>query len=240
MASKSDRVKKIKEQQKKIKSRSEGGGNLIFFKADETVRLRCLPVAEDEAFGLEIIQFYLGSDIKGVISPTTFEDMPCAIMEKYEELKASADEDDAKLLESLKPKTKYVVPVIKYKDLAGKEIDEQKGVKLALLTGSQYNALVDYYMDDEHGDFTDPKEGYDLKFSREGKTMMDTKYSVMNCKVKKLAKKYNKIYNLEELLMKEIPSYEETQDYINQFMGTDDKPKKKKSKKGKKVVKKKK
>ena len=106
MATSKERLKKIKAQKKKIKERSEGG-NMFFFKPDTTTRLRGLQVPEDEAPLMEIVHFYLGQDIKGVISPATFGE-PCAIMEMYEELKENGDEDDKKLIDSLRPKKKYV------------------------------------------------------------------------------------------------------------------------------------
>jgi hypothetical protein len=227
----SSREEAIKKQKKKIKDR-ESGGNLIFFKADTTTRLRSLPVPEDEPFGLEIVYFYLGADLKGFISPMTFGE-PCAVYDEYQRMKEEGNEGDENLLKSLKPKTKYVAPFIKYKDAKGKEVDDQGGEKLALLTGGQYEDMIDYFMDDEHGDFTDMKDGYDLKFSREGKGQFDTTYSVMNCKPSKLPKKYCKVYDIEEMVRKEIPTFEETQDTINSFLGVDEKPKKKKSKKDK-------
>jgi hypothetical protein len=202
---------------------------MLFIKADTTVRVRPLPVDENEEFGLEIVTFYLGPEIKGVLSPSTFG-LPCALNEKYLKLKASKDPDDQELAKgALKPKKKYVVPVIKYKDLKGAKIDEQSGVKLLQLANSAYQKMVDYSLDSEAGDFTDPREGYDLKVSRTGSGQFDTEYGVINCKPTPLAKKYNKVYDIKELVMKEMPTYEETKEKLVAFMGEDE-PKKKKKK----------
>jgi hypothetical protein len=224
------RLKKLESRKKKIKDSGGGNNSFLFIKADETVRVRPLPVGEDDEPALEVTQFYLGAEIKGVISPKTFGE-PCALMEKYEELKSSSDEDDQALATKLKPKPKYVIAVIKKKDKMGKEVDEQLGVRLMQIPKGVYQQLIDLFLEPEQGDFTDPAEGYDVKITRTGSGQFDTEYSVVPCKPSPLPKKYNKTYNLEELLRKEVPSYDETQEILNQFLGVDsddEKPKKKK------------
>ncbi len=221
------RRKKLMATKKKIKA-SQEGGNMIFFKADTTTRIRVLPVPEDQEFGMEIVHFYPNQEIKGVISPMTFGE-PCALMEKYEELKNSKDEDDKALAAKLKPKRKFVVPCIRYEDKLGKKVDEKTGAKLAQLTVGQYQDLIDLYLDEENGDFTDPKKGYDIKVTRTGSGMMDTEYSTLAGKTSALHSKFNKVYDLNAMVRKEIPSYEHTQEIMDQFLGTggSDKPKKK-------------
>lgn len=231
--------KKLLARRKSLKESTEGN-SMLYFKADETVRIRPLPVAEDEEFGMEIVYFYPNQDIKGVISPMTFGE-PCALYEKYEELKASKDDGDKELAQALKPKRKFVVPVIKYLDAKGKKVDDKTGVRLAQMTVGQYQDLIDLYLDDDNGDFTDPKNGYDLKITRTGSGQFDTEYSTIPGAKSALPSKYNKVIDIKEMLMKEIPSYEETQEILAKFLGEDDeKPKKKKIKAGEALPKKKK
>jgi len=232
--SKDARRKSLMATRKSIKA-SQEGGNMIFFKADTTTRIRVLPVDEDKEFGQEVVHFFLGQEIKGVVSPMTFGE-PCAIYEKYEELK-NGDDDDKALAAKLKPKRKFVVPAIKYEDKMGKKVDEKIGAKLAQLTVGQYQDLIDLYLDEENGDFTNPKSGYDVKITRTGSGMMDTEYSMLAGKSSPLSPKYNKIYDLEAMVRKEIPTYEETQEILNRFLGIGEK---KKVKKGTTLVKKKK
>ncbi len=220
--------KKLLARRKNLKEATEGSG-LLFFKADETVRIRPLPVPEDEEFGMEIVYFYPNQDIKGVISPMTFGE-PCALYEKYEELKASKDEGDKELAQALKPKRKFVVPCIKYLDAKGKKVDEKTGVRLAQLTVGQYQDLIDLFLDDDNGDFTDPKYGYDIKITRTGSGQFDTEYSTLPGAKSPLNPKFNKVQNIKEMLMKEIPSYEETQELLAKFLGEDDEAPKKKKK----------
>lgn len=234
------RKKKLQQRRKNLAERSEGN-SMLYFKADETVRIRPLPVKEDEEFGMEIVYFYPNSDIKGLISPMTFGE-PCAIYDKYQELKESKDEGDKKLAEALKPKRKFVVPCIKYKDTAGKQVDEKAGVKLAQLTPGQYQDMIDLFLDDDNGDFTDPRHGYDLKITRTGSGQFDTEYNMLPGKKSALNPKFNKVYDIKELLRKEVLSYEETVEKLNEFLGVDGdaRPKKKKIKPGSPELKKKK
>lgn len=230
---------KVSKERRKVllarkKKLEEKGGAFIFVKDGITLRFRALPVDPELEPGVEVIQFYLGQEFKGVISPRSIGE-PCPIMEKYEKLKNSKDEDDKALAEKLKPSTKFVMAVIVKKDKLGKEVDEQRSPGLLQVAKGAYQTMIDYFLDPEHGDFTDPKEGYDLKISRTGTGKNDTKYTVLNCKESPLPKKYDKVWDAQELLKKEIKSYDELEEILGKFLNTaggddedDDKPKKKK------------
>lgn len=75
---------------------SKGNGNGLVFPKEGTLRMRIKSPGDDQELGIEIIQFYLGGNLGGVISPATFDE-PCPFMEKYSELKNSKDEDDKEL-----------------------------------------------------------------------------------------------------------------------------------------------
>lgn len=224
--------KKLEKRKAEIKNSGGGAKGLILFPEGKK-RIRLLPVGDDEDFALETTQFYLGADIKGVISPATFGE-PCAIMEMYNELKKSKDDDDKELADTFKPRKRFLSPAIVYTDDKGKQIDD-RGEQLALLTNGLYNELIDWMLDEDYGDFTDPKTGYDVVVKREGKGQNDTEYSLLKKPESKLDKKYAKKgpYDIEKMVRDIMPSYEETQNYINQFLGLDpddEKPKKKKKK----------
>ena len=222
---------RLQKKREELKTRSQSG-NIFFIKADTTTRVRILPVGEDEEFVKEVTQFYLGSEIKGVISPTSLGE-PCAIQEAYEELK-SGDDDDKGLAKKFAPKQRYLAFCLIYKDEKGKEVDENSP-KFILLTAGLYQDILDLYLDeDEWGDMTDPDEGYDLKLSRSGSTKTDTEYSVIACKNTPLPKAYNKEYDLEEEIKKIIPTYEETQETIAKFLNIEDDDEDEKPKKGSK------
>jgi hypothetical protein len=231
--------KSLKERlQKKRQELSERGskGNVIFVK-EGTLRVRILPVGPDKDFIKEVTHFYLGADLKSVYSPSTF-DQPCALMEAYQELKKSKDEDDKDTAKKLVPKKAYFAAVVVYNDDKGKTINEEDSGKLIKITGGVYQDIIDLYLDeDEAGDMTDPSKGYDIKIKRTGKGQFDTEYSVMPCKPTKLDKKWAKPVDLDKLVKAEISSYEETEEKLEAFLGIsndsddeDDKPKKKKKK----------
>jgi hypothetical protein len=236
------KLDKLKMRKKELAEKSSGG-DFFYISKPGSYRMRSVPVPEDMENGLEIIQFYLGGEIKGVISPASLG-LPCAIEEKYQDLIQSDDDDDKETAANMKRKTKFVMPHYRYKDDKGKEVDHEAGVRLLMMTNGQYQDWINYYLEDEIGDPSDPINGYDIKYKREGTGQYDTEYSLLNCKPTKMDKKLGKPIDPEELLKKALPSYDETVDFITQFMGDDDEDEddgdelKEKPKKKKKVVKK--
>ena len=230
-----DRLASKKEELKK----KGQNGNVLFLK-EGTIRVRVLPTGEDNDFVMEVNTVYLGPKVGGVISPSTFGE-PCAIKEAFTKLSNSKNSEDKSLAKKLTERKKYLMPCIIFTDLKGKNIDEDKGVKLVQIPGTMYQEIIDYYLDeDEWGDLTDPKKGYDLKLTRSGSGKNDTTYSVQPCKNTQLPKEWAKPVDLEELVRAIIPSYEDTEEKLNEFMiatesGDDDEDDSGKGSKPKKV-----
>lgn len=88
-------------QKKELEKKGSGGG--MIYPKEGTIRFRIKDPGEDCELAIEIIQFYLGPKLGGVISPATFNE-DCPFMEKYLELKESKDEDDKLLAKKLVPK----------------------------------------------------------------------------------------------------------------------------------------
>lgn len=220
---------KLEKRKKEIKESQ--GGMPFFMQKEGTGRYRVLAVGAEEEPGIEIITFWLG-DQKNVISPATFG-MPCAIMDKYNKL-SSGNEDDKTDAAKFKPKKKYAVAAGRYTDPKdGKSYDKASGIKPLLLIPGTYDGLVDLMLDEEQGDFTDPKEGYDVKIKREGTTQYDTEYKIIPCKPTKIFSEWKGFHDIEQMVKDIMPSYEETKDKIKKFLnssGDDDKPVKKKNK----------
>lgn len=234
MASLKDRLAK---KRKELESK---GGNYKFFRIIEgTTRYRGVPVGEEKDWAIEVTVFFLGKDIGYVISPISFGEK-CAIMKAYTELNDSKKESDRSFAKTFKPGKKYMTAFYRYKDEKGKEVDEEAGVKPLMLANGQYQEMIDLFLDEEEaGDFTDPINGYDLKFGRTGKTKTDTEYTVRPCKPTKTFKAFRKVVDLEEMVKGLTPSYKETKELIEKFLSLppddeeddDDKPRKKKKKK---------
>lgn len=226
---------KMLARKKKLEEKGKNYG-FIFCKEGVT-RIRIKSPGEDEELGLELIQFYLGPNIGSVYSPQTFGE-PCPIMEKYQELHNSSDPDDKELAKKLIPKRRYVVGGLVYDDEKGKHIGYDGQDRVILVTAQVYQDIINLYLDeDEAGDMTDPKTGYDIKITRTGKGQFDTTYSVMNCKPTQLDKKYTKPVELEKMVRAQIKSYDELEEilksYLNESSEEEDedepRPKKKKS-----------
>lgn len=223
---------RMAERREELNSRG-GGFDFILFTKEGTYRLRHLPVGEEQEPLIEIIYVYLNKDLGGFISPRTWG-KPCAFLEASEELKNSKSEADQKFGKALAGRKNFAGPAIKYKDEKGTEIDMQTGVKPVLLKAGQYQQLIDLYLDDENGDFTDPIKGYDIKHKRTGMGMQDTRYTLTVCKPRKLPKEFRGPYNIEEMLQKLTPTYKETKIALQKFLHIKDEddeelPKKNKS-----------
>lgn len=243
--SKTSLKERLKKKRDELARKSEGNGSIIFIK-EGTIRVRILPIkpdedGEDQDFSWEIAQFYLGPDVKGVISPATLG-FDCPIMEKHKELAKSSDPDDKEIAKSLSPRTRHLIPVLVYTDANGKKPDPESYGKLMLLTNAIQSQIYDFYLDPDWGDMTDPVEGYDIKITRKGSGKTDTEYTVMPMKNSALPKEFAKPVDLRELVAKVVPSYDEAEEKLMQYLGEatskddgeDDAPRLPKKKKSKK------
>lgn len=237
-----DRMIQRKEE---LKKRGQGGG--FNFIKEGVTRIRIKSPGEDQELGIEIIQFYLGKELGGIISPATFDE-PCPFMEKHKELKESKDEEDNELAKKIIPRRRFVIGGVGYKDEKGKEIDPDRINQGWLVTRSIYEDIIDLYLDeDEWGDMTDATDGYDIKISRTGSGMTDTTYSCSPCQKKRLPKEYQGEIDLEGIVRSQIKSYDELERMLGSFLNLDDeeedeeevRPKKKKKTTVKKTSKKK-
>lgn len=234
---------KLIRRKKEFEKRAAGG---IIFPKEGTFRFRLKDPGDDIELAIEVTQFYLGPEIGGVISPATFDE-PCPFMEKYRELKESKDEDDMELAKMLAPKKKYVTAIVGYKDEKGKEVDPDRVDKLMMIPKNAYQDIIDLYLDEEEwGDMTSKKNGYDLKITRAGKGKFDTTYSITPCQKKAMDSKYLKPVDIEKMLRTQISSYEELEEKLSTFLheekpssDEEERPKKKKKKVEKSSTKKK-
>lgn len=229
---------RMRERREEVKRKGQRS-NIIRQGEEGTLRVRIMNTGKENEFIIDGIFFWLGKGVGSVLSPATFGD-PCALMEKFQELRSSDDEDDKDTAKKIMPKNRPLIPIIMYKDEKGKKVDEDNSGKLLSIANSVQQEILDLYLDeDEAGDMTDVKDGYDIKILREGLKMTDTNYSVRACRPTPIPKKWAKPVDLEEMVKAEIPTYEETVEKLDKFLNMepeddgDDKPKKKK-KKGKK------
>ena len=225
---------------RKKKLAEKGTSSAFIFPKNGTTRVRILSAGPDNEPAIELVRFYVNGH--SVFSPETFEE-PCPFMEEYKRLKESKDEDDKKLAKKLVPSRRYVLGCIIFKDAKGQEMDYNGEPRLLMVPSSVYQDIIEYWLDeDEAGDMTDPKTGYDIKIERSGSGQFDTTYSVRACKPTKIDKKFLKTVDLEEMVRSQIKSYDELEEELREFLNNDvssdedddeEKPAKKKVKKEK-------
>lgn len=224
---------------------SKGSGNGFVFCKDGTTRIRIKSPGDDQELGIELVTFFLGGDIGSVYSPETFGE-PCPFMEKYLELKNSSNELDKELAKKFIPKRRYALGCLVYSDDKGKSVDYNGQDKVVIVPRGVYQDIIELYLDeDDYGDMTDPKEGYDIKITRSGSGQFDTTYSARGCQKSKLDKQYQGTVDLEGMVRAQIKSYEELEEILAKFLNEDTdeeddyepapKPKKKDKKSKKKI-----
>ena len=225
---------RLKNKKKEMKERSSGGKYKTI--KEGITRARPAPVGDENDFAFEVNFIYLNKELGGFVSPSTFGEK-CAFALQHANMIKSKSDKDRVFAKRIGPKKKYLMPHLIYKDEDGNDPDQ---VKLLLLTPGLYTDLIDLFLDTkENGDFTDPINGYDIKYERTGSTMTDTKYSLRPCRPTKMPKKFRDVVDLEKLVRDITPSYKETKEMLAKFMAAgddDDKeepkeaPKKKKKK----------
>lgn len=211
---------RLEERRKNLAERGGGGYKTFIFRPGIT-RLRHVYVGGEVEPAMEVLYVYLNKALGGFISPATWGEK-CAFKKAFDELSSSSKESEVAFSKKIQPKKKFVSPAYRYKDEKGKEIDVEAGVKLALLNGSQYEQMLDLWLDDDKGDFTDPKNGYDLKHKRTGEGQFGTKYNVIDCNKSPAAKQFRGPYNIEEMARALTPTYKETKELLEKFMNMDD------------------
>lgn len=204
---------------RKKKLAEKGTNSAFIFPKNGTTRVRILSAGPDNEPALEIVRFYVNGH--SVFSPATFEE-PCPFMEEYKRLKDSKDEDDKKLAKKMVPSRRYALACLIFKDAKGQEMDYNGEPRLLMVPSSVYQDIIEYWLDeDEAGDMTDPKTGYDIKIERSGSGQFDTTYSVRACKPTKIEKSLLKTVDLEEMVRSHIKSYDELESELNDFLNND-------------------
>jgi hypothetical protein len=143
------------------------------------------------------------------------------MLEKVADLKQSKGASATDLIKALKLKPRYLIPVLVYKDERGKDVDTEQDGKMVQITGGLYGQLIDFFLDPDLGDFTDPEEGYDIKIKRTGKGKTDTEYSVSAMRPSKIPDKYDTEVDLEGMVKAVIPSYEEVEEKLAEFLASE-------------------
>lgn len=156
-------------------SKSGGSGKRVTWTAPEgkTV-IRIVPNKKNPDFPFEEVKMHFDFGGTTYVSPLTWGD-PDPIMEFAEDLQRKANMENDKEMwkqgKKLEPSNRYYVPIL----VRGQE---EEGVKWWAVGINLYKEILEYYLDEDYGDLSDPKEGRDITVTREGKGRLDTKYTI--------------------------------------------------------------
>lgn len=135
-------------------------------------RLRILPSwrGPDEDFFLEVLTHYdVTPDVRYLICPMTVGE-ECPVDRRVARWSQGDSQQQARA-ERVAAKSQYLMNVIPIIEGVAPE------VKLYAAPRTVLFELLSFFTDSEYGDFTDPKEGFDVLINRKGKDL-NTRYTV--------------------------------------------------------------
>lgn len=112
----------------------------------------------DDTLPFTELYFYFGIGKPRMISLVNYDEAD-PIMEFASELRKTNEEDNKKLAKKLNPKMRVFAPVI----VRG---EEDKGVRFWEFGPQAYTELLQYMDDEDYGDITDVKNGFDIKLEQ--------------------------------------------------------------------------
>jgi hypothetical protein len=196
-------MSKIKEAQERY-SKKRG---VEFWKPKEGDSLvRILPPWNDEGvWYLEVPYHYgLGEENKRAICPKRLLGKKCYICEKVKELQ-NLGNDAKPLAEKIRAKNTFYYNILDLKDL-------DKGVQIMQSGVTIFKDLLFYDLDEEWGNITHKKTGYNIVINREGTTATNTKYKVSpkkNSSPLTDPSVLENLFDLSEIFTKQVPTYAE-------------------------------
>jgi len=167
----------------------------------------------------------------GLLSPYQFG-KPDPIQELITKLRDEGSKESYELAKKLYPKMRCYAPVI----VRG---EEDKGVRLWAFGKQVYQTLLNYMLDEDYGDITDPSEGRDVKVictKNPGQMWTTTevrprgKETPLSEDQEQTKKWMDNIPNVNDLF--ELKSYEELERIINTWLNEDEEESSKETSRG--------
>ena len=188
--------------------------------SETTVRLLAYPNNDGQPFK-ELMFYYNIGNNPGLLAPYQF-DKPDPIQELITKLRDEGSKESYELAKKLYPKMRCYAPVV----VRG---EEERGVRLWAFGKTVYQTLLNYMLDEDYGDITDPIEGRDVRISCQknpGQQWATTdvrprgKDSPLSEDSSKSKQWLDNIPDVNDLF--ELKSYEELERIINQWLNADD------------------
>lgn len=188
--------------------------------SETTVRLIAYPDNDGQPFKELMFYYNIGTN-PGLLSPYQFG-KPDPIQELITKLRDEASKESYELAKKLYPKMRCYAPVV----VRG---EEEKGVRLWAFGKQVYQTLLNYMLDEDYGDITDPLEGRDVRITcskQAGKMWATTevrprgKDSPLSENSETASKWIDSIPDVNDLF--ELKTYEELERIINAWLDGDD------------------
>jgi len=188
--------------------------------SETTVRLLAYPNNDGQPFK-ELMFYYNIGNNPGLLAPYQF-DKPDPIQELITKLRDEGSKESYELAKKLYPKMRCYAPVV----VRG---EEEKGVRLWAFGKTVYQTLLNYMLDEDYGDITDPHEGRDVRVNCQknpGQQWATTdvrprgKDSPLSEDSSKSKQWLDNIPDVNDLF--ELKSYEELERIINQWLNADE------------------
>ena len=187
---------------------------------EHTVRLLSFPDNDGQPFK-ELWFYYNIGNNPGLLAPYQFGN-PDPIQELITKLRDEGSKESYELAKKLYPKMRCYAPVI----VRG---EEDKGVRLWAFGKSVYQTLLNYMLDEDYGDITDPLDGRDVRVfctKNPGQKWTTTdvrprgKDTPLSEDSKKSKDWLDNIPDVNDLF--ELKSYEELERIVNNWLNADE------------------
>lgn len=188
--------------------------------SETTIRLLAYPNNDGQPFK-ELMFYYNIGNNPGLLAPYQF-DKPDPIQELITKLRDEGTKESYELAKKLYPKMRCYAPVI----VRG---EEEKGVRLWAFGKTVYQTLLNYMLDEDYGDITDPIEGRDVRVSctkNPGQQWATTdvrprgKDSPLSEDSSQSKKWLDNIPDVNDLF--ELKSYEDLENIVNTWLNDDE------------------
>lgn len=199
---------------------SKGRKDVLWKTEPGEYTVRLLPWKNNDGQPFKERWFYYNIGQGSILAPNQFgKNDP--IQELINKLHASGKKDDKELAKKLYPKMRAFAPVI----VRGQE---EKGVMLWSMSKGVYARLLEFFLDSDIGDITDPSEGFDLKvkiIKQPGKMYADTvvdparKQSKLSESEDKTTSLLNSVPDIDELY--KLKSYEDIKKQLESWLAGD-------------------
>ena len=121
------------------------------------------PASPDGLFFYETAQHRIGENY--YFCPKAEGD-DCPICEYYKSLYDDGSDEAIALAKEIKPRKQYLYNII-IRDELGQEVENPKEIHTYMSGKTLYEALMDYFFDEDYGDLTDVENGYDFTIVKE-------------------------------------------------------------------------